>query len=89
MQYRPDLTFKREVSKTPFLYTNAGDIDEAIDIARKAISDVIDFREYAKATGTDVVKREPSPRAIACSFAAGAVSGSFALFAILAGTGVI
>lgn len=89
MKPRPDLKFTKEVSKTPVLYTDARDIDEAIDIARKAIYDAIDFRDYAKATGTDVVKSKPSGGAIACSFAAGAVAGSLALFVILAGMGVI
>lgn len=58
MPLRKDLTFERSGTEVPYLYTDAKDIDEALRKATFALRDAQSFREYAKATGTDVVKKE-------------------------------
>ena len=56
MPYREVLSYEKREEKTLSTITGAADIDEALKSALHAIYDAQSFREYAKATGTDVVK---------------------------------
>ena len=74
MGCRNDLTYERRETKVPYILTDAGDIDEALEIAFDAVYDAKMFRAYARATGTDVVRTDVSlPMATGC-FACGAVA---------------
>ena len=71
MSLREDLAYEKSRTEVPYIFTGASDIDEALDTARKAISDAMSFRGYAKATGTDVVRTDISFAMASGLFAAG------------------
>lgn len=77
MGSRPDLSYKKSEEKVPYIMTGARDIDDALDKAFWAISDAQDFRSYAKATGTDVVRTDISVGMAFGCFAAGAIACAF------------
>lgn len=80
MSRREDLSYKE--TKTPYIFTGASDIDEALDKALEAIRDARSFRDYARATGTDVVKRDVSLTAASMFFAAGVAFCAFVLWCL-------
>lgn len=71
MGLRKDLTYEKKETKSPFILTDAHDVDDAIDKAYEAIRDARSFREYAKATGTDVIQYDISVKAAVLLFFAG------------------
>lgn len=74
MPIRNDLTYESRETKAPYILTDAGDIDEALEIAFNAVYDAKTFRAYARATGTDVVRTDISlPMAAGC-LACGAIA---------------
>lgn len=70
MSRREDLSY--EETKTPYIFTGASDIDEALEMAVHAIYDAQSFRDYARATGVDAAKT------VSRGISAGAASGFFA-----------
>ena len=80
MPLRKDLTYEKHETKTPYILTGARDIDVALDKAHHAILDAKKFREYSKATGVDVVKRDISFNTAAGCFATGAASCALVLW---------
>lgn len=80
MPLREDLTYEKRETKTPYISTGASDIDDALDIALSAVHDAQKFREYAKATGTDVVMRDIDWGMAAACFACGAAVCLLALW---------
>lgn len=74
MPIRNDLTYEKRETKVPYTFTGAVDIDDALEIACQAVYDAKEFRAYARATGTDVVRTDVSlPMAAGC-LACGAVA---------------
>lgn len=74
MPIREDLTYERRGTEIPYIFTDAADVDEALENALNAVYDAKTFRAYARATGTDVVRTDVSlPMAAGC-FACGAVA---------------
>ena len=74
MGRRNDLTYEKRETKAPYILTGAADVDEALENALDAVHDAKKFREYARATGVDVVRTDVSlPMAAGC-FACGAVA---------------
>lgn len=74
MPIREDLTYEKRETKAPYILTGAADIDEALENALNTVYDAKTFREYARATGIDVVRTDVSlPMAAGC-FACGAVA---------------
>lgn len=79
MAEREDLSYEKKETKTPYIFTEAKDMDEALKIAHFAIEDAKSFWGHAKATGCYVPKTEPAPNPkpridpwdIALSFVAG------------------
>lgn len=74
MGIREDLSYEKRETETPYIFTSARDIDVALEKAYLAILDVRSFREFAKATGTDVVKKSISTGMAAGFFIAGAAA---------------
>lgn len=72
MLRRKDLAYEKRETETPYIFTGASDIDEALEIAWCAVRDAKSFREYAKETGVDVVKT------VSKGISAGTASGFFA-----------
>lgn len=72
MLRRKDLAYEKRETKTPYIFTEASDIDEALEVATHAIYDAQSFRDYSKATGVDVVKT------VSKGISAGTASGFFA-----------
>ena len=56
MGLREDLAYEKRETETPYIFTGASDIDEALEIAWCAVRDAKSFREYAKGSGIDKVK---------------------------------
>lgn len=82
MLRRKDLAYEKRETKTPYIFTEASDIDEALEIAWCAVRDAKSFREYAKETGVDVVRRDVSlGMALGC-FAAGSAACLFVLWCL-------
>lgn len=71
MPLREDLTYEKRKTETPYIFTGARDIDGALDKAYYAILDAQKFREHAKATGVDVVRKDISLAVATGCFAAG------------------
>ena len=87
MACREDLTYEKRETKTLNAITGAADIDEALKKALYAIYDAQSFREYAKATGTDVVKKDSK---VSVGMALGCfIAGFLTFFLILLCSGVI
>ncbi|WP_417046250.1 hypothetical protein [Enorma massiliensis] len=94
MAEREDLSYEKKETKTPYIFTEAKDMDEALKIAHFAIEDAKSFWGHAKATGCYAPKTEPEPApnpkpridpwGIVLSFVAG-----FLLCLLLAITGVL
>ena len=74
MPIRKDLTYEKRETRTPYIITGAADIDEALEIARRAICDAERFRDYSKATGVDVVRTDLSWGMAAGCLACGAAA---------------
>lgn len=85
MGSRKDLSYEKREEKIPYIFTGARDIDGALDKAHYAILDAQKFREYAKATGVDVVRKDISWGMAAGFFACGAA----VCFSVLYFAGVI
>ena len=82
MGSREDLAYEKRETKVPYIFTGALDIDDALEKARFAIYDAQNFREYAKETGVDVVRRDVSlGMALGC-FAAGSAACLFVLWCL-------
>ena len=71
MPLREDLAYEKSGTEVPYIFTGASDIDEALEKAYHAILDAQKFREHAKATGVDVVKKDISWGMASGCFAAG------------------
>ena len=85
MPIREDLTYAKRETKAPYILTGAADIDDALEIACQAVRDAKEFREYARATGVDVVRTDVSlPMAAGCL-----ACGAFACLLVLWLMGVI
>lgn len=82
MAEREDLSYEKKETKTPYIFTGAKDIDGALERAYLAILDARSFREHAKATGTDVVKKGISAGMAAGFFIAGAAACLLALWCL-------
>lgn len=82
MPIREDLAYEEREMRTPYIYTGASDVDEALEKAYEAILDARNFRGYARATGTDVVKRDLSIAMAAGFFAVGALVCLLALWCL-------
>lgn len=82
MGLREDLSYEKKETEVPYIFTDAKDIDHALEKAFLAISDARSFREYARATGVDVVKEEISVGMASLCFAAGAVACLFVLWCL-------
>ncbi|WP_291288564.1 hypothetical protein [Enorma sp.] len=84
MPYHDDLSYEKRETKTLSTITDATDIDEALEMALYAIYDAQSFREYAKATGVDVVKVKKDIGVGAASgfFAAGVAFCAFVLWCL-------
>ena len=82
MGSRKDLAYEKREAKTPYIFTEASDIDEALEIAKSAIHDAQSFRDYSKATGVDVVKKDISLGMASGFFAAGAAFCAFVLWCL-------
>lgn len=80
MGRRNDLIYEKRETKAPYIYTGAMNIDEALEKALYAILDAQKFREYARATGIDVVKRGLSWGMATGCFACGVAFCAFALW---------
>ena len=80
MPIREDLKYERRKTETPYILTGAADVDEALEIACQAVRDAKEFREYARATGIDVVKRGLSWGMATGCFACGVAFCAFALW---------
>lgn len=74
MGSREGLSYEKRETKTLRTFTDATDIDKALEKAVYAIYDAQSFREYARATGVDVVKEEISVGMASLCFTAGAVA---------------
>lgn len=61
MGSRKDLVYEKRETKTPYIITEASDIDEALEIAMHAIYDAQSFRDYSKATGVNPVAAKEEP----------------------------
>lgn len=85
MPRREDLAYEKRKTETPYIFTGASDIDEALEIARHAIWDAQTFRDYARVTGVDVIKKDISWGMAAGFFACGAA----VCFSVLYFAGVI
>lgn len=84
MAWRGDLTYEKRETETPYIFSDASDIDEALRIARCAILDAESFRDYAKATGVDVVKEKVvNKRIIGWSAVTSFIFGAIACFLFL------
>lgn len=85
MDRRNDLTYEKRETRAPYILTGAADVDEALENALNAVYDAKTFREYARATGIDVVKRN-----LSCGMATGCFAcGAAACLLVLWLTGVI
>ena len=85
MGSRKDLAYEKREAKTPYIFTEASDIDEALEIARHAIYDAQSFRDYSKATGADVAKAVSKGTSIGVAsgiFAAGVAFCAFVLWCL-------
>ena len=51
MGYREDLSYEKSETKVPYIFTEAKDMDEALDLAVRAIRDAQSLWDYAKTTG--------------------------------------
>lgn len=80
-----DLSYEKRETKTLRTITNATNVDEALENALYAIYDARGFREYAKATGVDVVKKDIGWGLAAACF----ISGAACCLIVLYGMGVI
>lgn len=82
MGLREDLSYEKKETKTPYIFTGASDIDEALEKAGFAIADAKKFREYAKATGVDVVREDLSTSLSVLFFVMGAAACLFVLWCL-------
>ena len=80
MPLREDLSYEKRETKTLRTITNATNIDEALEKALYAIYDAQSFREYAKATGADVVKKDVGWSLAEVSLISGAACCLFVLY---------
>ena len=72
MGSRKDLSYEKKETETPYIFTGAEGIDEALEIARHAIYDAQSFRDYSKATDGE------EPKAAGKGISVGMASGFFA-----------
>lgn len=95
MGSRKDLSYEKKEMETPYIYTEAKDIDEALRIASLAIKDAKSFWGYAKAIGIESVaakeepERMPSASTKAGYFVLGATTGIAGFLFLLSSLGVI
>lgn len=95
MAEREDLSYEKKETKTPYIFTEAKDMDEALKIAHFAIEDAKSFWGHAKATGCYVPKTalnskpRTDPWDIAISFAAGILLGMLLACLLMAITGAV
>ena len=82
MGSRKDLSYEKRETEVPYIFTGAEGIDEALEIARHAIYDAQSFREYGKATGVDVLKKDISVGMALGCFATGVAACLFVLWCL-------
>lgn len=98
MGYREDLSYEKSETKVPYIFTEAKDMDEALDLAVRAIRDAQSLWDYAKTTGNwpatapegPAEPAEPPSRLAKTGlFAAGAATGACGTLLILLSLGAV
>lgn len=95
MGSRKDLSYEKKEMETPYIYTEAKDMGEALRIASLAIEDAKSIWGYAKATGIEPVAAKAeadqlkSSPAKAVYFVLGVVAGIVGTVLLLSSLGVI
>ena len=95
MGSRKDLSYEKKETKTPYIYTEVEDMDEALRLASLAIDDAKSFWDCAKANGIESVaakeepERAPSAQIKAGYFVLGVVVGIVGTVLLLLSLGVI
>lgn len=92
---REDLAYERRETETPYIYTEAKNMNDALNLALFAIGDAKSCWDYSKATGAEPVTTKAgsdqpqSSLAQAGYFVAGSATGIAGLLLLLLSLGVI